>query len=218
MDLIDNHARRMRGFPGAIAFVAAAALFPVTSLAVAPPAVLQVCVRRDERSPVEFNENFTRGPIPLPAGVIFDIAGHTFGGAADPLDGLHMRTGPIPEWSGISKAEGERRGEALLEDARRDRRHRTGLVTLVAVRLTRSVPCALVPVAAVASEEWGWTVTPAFGDPSIYYQTFGVIHDGKLNTDWTAEPPALGVPALGGALNRVLRGTTDRVVRLPTGN
>ena len=178
-------------------------------------AQLEICVRQDSLTDRDdFDAAFEHGPVMLPAGVVFDLAGHTFGGASDPLDGKHMRPGAGVGWTGISKEEGERRSKVMLEDTGRNQRRTSGLVTTSAVRLTKARPCALAPVAAVASAAWGWTVAPIFGDPNIYYQTYGVVHDGKLNTDWTKEPAGYGTPALGGALNGVLRGTTERVINI----
>lgn len=178
---------------------------------------LQVCVRRDDPELEEFNATFARGPVVLPPGVVFDLAGHTFGGAADPLDGMHMGKGSDLGWKGITKVEEERRGRLMLDDSKRDQKHKSGLVTLSEIRLTKARPCATVAVAAVLSGDWGWTVSPVFGDTGIYYQTYGVIHGGVLNTDWTKEPPSLGEPALGGALNGILQGTTDRIVTIGSG-
>ena len=194
--------------------VAFTVLVPLTAQAAG---MLQVCVRRDDTDHEEFSAMFAHGPVVLPAGVVFDFAGHTFGGAADPLDGMHMRNGLDLGWKGISKAEEDRRGQLMLDDSKRDQRHKSGLVTLVGMRLTKARPCATVPVAAVASEDWGWTVSPVFGDPATYFQAYGVIHGGVLNTDWTKELPSLGGPALNGALNGVLQGTTDRVVTIGKG-
>jgi len=178
----------------------------------AAAAQLEVCVRQDSATDHDdFDAAFEKGPVVLPAGVIFDWAGHTFGGAADSLDGKHMKPGLAAGWSGVSKEEADRRGQLMVED-NRNKRLTTGLVTLATVKLIKAKPCGLVAVAAVRFPTWGWAVSPVFGDPGIYYQTYGIIHSGRLNTDWTKEPGSLGYAAGVGALNGVLRGTTDRVI------
>ena len=178
-------------------------------------AQLQVCVRQDSTTDhEEFDAIFAKGAVYLPAGTVFDWAGHTFGGAADPLDGKHSLPGAAPGWRGVSKAEDDRRGKLLVEDAGRNQRRTTGLVTLATARLTKAAPCTLVAVAAVLSPAWGWTVAPVFEDPGIYYQTYGVVRGGRLNTDWSKELNSFGVAATAGAVNGVLQGTTDRVIEV----
>ncbi len=197
------------------------AILLLTIAALAAPAAayataqLQVCVRQDSASDREdFNAALEKGPVVLPAGTVFDWAGHTFGGAADPLDGKHSLPGGATGWRGVSKQEEDRRGKLLVEDAGRNQRRTTGLVTLATSRLTKAAPCALVAVAAVRSPAWGWAVAPVFGDPAIYFQTYGVVRDGRINTDWSKESGSFGYAAGVGALNGVLRGTTDRVIEI----
>ena len=191
----------------------ALAAVPAAPAVVAAAAQLEECVRQDSATDrEEFDDAFEKGPIVLPAGVVFDWAGHVFGDVADPLDLKHMNPGPAVGWRGVSKEEEDRRNRILVEDAGRNQRRTSGLVTLATLRLTKATPCGLVPVAAVRSPAWGWTVAPVFGDPGLYYRPYGVGRQGRLSTDWSKEPGSFGYAAGAGSLNGVLRGTTDRVV------
>ena len=93
-----------------------------------------------------------------------------------------------------------------------------GVVTTREVRLTKGRPCADVPAAVALSAEWGWTVTPIFGDSTRYYQLYGVIRGGDLDTGFDDDESPLDHLAVRGQLNAVVRGTITEVIRLPGDN
>ena len=74
---------------------------------------LYVCA--EHADPYDWGIEFSRGPIVIPAGTVFDYAGHIMGGnLQDPKDTAHFdhgkgQKGNSPLWTGISPAEIERR-------------------------------------------------------------------------------------------------------------
>lgn len=145
-----------------------------------------------------------RGPVVIPACAVFDQAGQVF-------DTAH--SAGAKGWK-VPTAENERRTKLLLEDIAADQKHKSGVVTTREVRLTRAKPCAAAVAAAVLSPEWGWTVAPVFGDSTRYYQLYGVIREGKLETRFNNDESPLDHLASRGQLNAVVRGTVTEVVRL----
>lgn len=174
---------------------------------------LQICVERYKDAEEDFAEAFKRGPIRVPAGTVFDLAGPAFGPASDPRDMTHAIAGG--GWRGVSKEEAGRRGKLLVQHMDSDRRHRPGLITLSEVRLTRARPCAEAPVAAVDAPRWGWTVSPVYGSSETYFQTYGVVRGSKFEAGFDDDRDPLSFAAMQGEINGILKGTTDRVIRLP---
>lgn len=76
---------------------------------------IQLCL---EQHPVQ--DSFVQAPsgqmpVHVPAGTVFNYAGHAFGPAADPLDRAHAN--PDGDgWRGISSAEETRRRNLQMED------------------------------------------------------------------------------------------------------
>ena len=187
---------------------ALAALSP----SVASAADLEVCVRRNGADLFGFNEAFSKGAITVPTGTVFKWAGHTYGGAADPLDETHSLRYPAVGWRGVSKAEGDRRMQQMLDDGERQKGPTSAVITTREASLTKGRPCTVVPVATAGSAELRGESGPLTGDPGIYYQAYGVVQGVTLNTNWSAQPPALRSAGINGALNGVLKGKTDTVV------
>ena len=178
-------------------------------------ASLHVCVERIAGWEVDFTDAFEHGPIRLPAGTVFDFAEPAFGPASDPRDESHkLKDGG---WSGISKEESDHRGKLLVGDLDADKRHKPGIITLSEVKLTKGQPCADVLVAAVDAPDWNWTVSPVFGASDTYFQTFGVVRGSSFLTNWDDESDPLSFAATRGEINGILRGTTERTIRLPAG-
>lgn len=177
--------------------------------ALAAGGTLTICA--EHAHPGDWQDEWARGPVIIPAGAVFDRAGHIFGTVQDPKDYAHD-AGALG-WK-VPPAENERRNKLLLEDARADQKHGSGVVTTRQVRLTKAKPCAEVPAAAVLSANWGWTVMPVFGDATRYYQLYGVIREGKLDTGFNDDESALDHLAARGQLNAVVNGTLTETVRL----
>jgi len=53
----------------------------------------------------------------------------------------------------VLPAENKRRGKLLLKDAAADQKHKSGVVTMREVKLTKARSCADVPAAAVLSPD-----------------------------------------------------------------
>ncbi len=171
---------------------------------------LYICAEHTD--PDDWQDEWARGPVVIPAGTVFDLAGHVFGTVQDPKDYAH--DAGAKGWK-VPPAEKERRGKLLLEDMTADQKHKSGIITTHEVKLTKARPCADVSAAAVLSSDWGWTVAPVFGDSTRYYQLYGVIREGKLDTGFDDDANPLNHLATRGQLNAVVRGTITEVIRLP---
>lgn len=181
--------------------------------AFAQNAVLTICVKRVASVDEDFDASFSLGPIRVPAGAVFDYAGHAFGSPSDPIDSAHWKKDG--SWSGVDASESSRRSKVLAQDLLADQKHKAGLVTLAEVTLTKGKPCTTAPVAAAQSDEWGWTVTPVFGARDVYFQLYGVIRGQDLNTAFDNERNPLDYSGARGSLNGMLSGTTARTIRVP---
>ncbi len=179
------------------------------SPALAAGGTLTICA--EHAGADDWQDEWARGPVIIPAGAVFDQAGHILGTLQDPKDYAH--SAGATGWK-VSPSENERRSKLLLEDAAADKKHGSGVVTTRQVRLTKVKPCADAPAAAVLSPEWGWTVAPVFGDTTRYYQLYGVISGGKLNTGFNDDESPLDHLAARGQLNAVVNGTLTETVRL----
>ena len=175
-------------------------------------AELNICVLQIQKGDEDFREAFRRGAIRVPAGTVFDFAGHAFGPVSDPRDMAHSAD---HGWRGVSPEENDRRIKLTLEDVGADQRHKAGLVTLQGVALTSRAPCVSVSVAATSSASWGWTVAPVLGSSETYFQLFGVIRGRSFDTGFEHDDQPLDYVGVRGMLNGMLTGTTDRVVPIP---
>ncbi len=170
---------------------------------------LYICAEHTD--PDDWQDEWARGPVVIPAGAVFDQAGHIFGTVQDPKDYAH--NAGTKGWN-VPPAENERRGKLLLEDMSTDQKPKSGVVTTREVKLTKAKACVDVPAAAVFSPGWDWTVVPVLEDSTRYYQLYGVIREGKLNTRFNEDNFPLDHLAARGQLNAVVRGTITKVIRL----
>lgn len=173
---------------------------------------LYICAEHID--PDDWQDEWARGPVVIPAGAVFDLAGHIFGSVQDPKDNAHS-DGPSG-WK-ISAAENERRSKLILEDSSADQRHKSGVATRQQATLTRTKPCAEVPATAVLSPSWGWTIAKINGNDGLYYQLYGVIRGGELNTSFDNDAKPLDHLAARGQINAVVRGTINEAIRLLEG-
>jgi hypothetical protein len=161
----------------------------------------------------DWEDEFSGGPVVVPSGTVFDYAGHLMGGnLQDVKDWAH--SGDAGKWKGISKQEEQRRADLLAQDMAIDQKNTSAIVTTKPVTLTRSVPCALTTGKTVLSKQWGWTVSPITGDSALYYQTYGVIRRGALDTNFDADDVPLNHLAARGQLNASVRGTLTKTLNL----
>ena len=177
------------------------------------PAVLSVCIEHIAKDQEDFEKAFSAGAIDVPSGTVFDTAGPAFGPASDPRDIEHAKqpTG----WIGVSDAEATRRGALLAQALKADVKRKAGLITLSQLSLSRSQPCADVPVAAARSSEWGWTVSPVAGSQDVYYQAVGIRRFGHYDTPESGKS-ALDDVMVDGTLNGILHGVTQTSITIPS--
>lgn len=170
---------------------------------------LYICA--EHADPDDWDSEFAKGPIIVPAGAVFDYAGHIIGGKLqDPRDSAHYELG----WKGISPEENERRSKLVSQDLTIDEKHKSGLVITTKVVLTKASPCTLAQAEVILSNNWGWTVTPIQGDDTLYYQMFGVIRRGALDTNFDDDSVPLNFVASRGELNASVRGTITNTLNL----
>ncbi len=171
---------------------------------------LYICA--EHADPDDWDSEFAKGPIVVPAGAVFDYAGHIIGGKLqDPRDSAHWDT---HGWKGISPEENERRSNLVSQDLTIDEKHKSGLVITTKVVLTKASPCALAQAQVILSNNWGWTVTPIQGDDTLYYQMYGVIRRGALDTNFDDDSVPVNFVASRGELNASVRGTLTKTLNL----
>ena len=189
------------------------ALIAIAALTCSQAAAGSLYICAANLDPDDWDDEFSRGPIRVPAGTVFDYAGHIFGSLQDPKDSRHYSDAPSGDWK-VSKAENERRSELIIEDVSNNQKHTSGVVTTKEVRLTKSKPCVETSAAVVLSQQWGWTVAPLFGDSSLYFSAYGVIRQGQLDTTFNDDENPLDHAATRGELNASIRGTISQIIHL----
>lgn len=155
-------------------------------------------------------------PVHVPAGTVFNYAGHAFGPAADPLDRAHAN--PDGDgWRGISSAEETRRRNLQMEDIGGDgtyHRPQAALVTTGAVTLSRSHPCARMGASALLSPDWTWTMDTIPARPDMYFQVYGTLRDDHLDPTFNDDNDPFQRIAARGGINAVVTQTVDQAVTL----
>jgi hypothetical protein len=172
---------------------------------------LYVCVEHSD--PDDWNSEFANGPIVVTAGTVFDYAGHIMGGnLQDPKDSAHFDE--HGGWKGVSAEENKRRSSLLSQDLSIDQKNTSAVGTTKKITLTKSAPCAFVEAQAVLSKNWGWTISPIQGDETLYYQAYGVIRRGALDTNFDDDTVPLNFVAARGELNASVRGIITKTLNL----
>ena len=176
-------------------------------------AELTICVKHIAHYDDDFGAVFYHGPVRVPAGAVFDFAGHAFGSATDPRDESHQDKDF--KWTNITPEEQERRGKLTVEDATHNPgAGQSGLATLREVVLTKCAPCGRTEAAALLSHEWRWSVSPIFGASDFYYQLYGVIRNGIVKTDFSNDSNSFDFAGARGEINAIVSGTTTRMITL----
>jgi len=170
---------------------------------------LYICAEHSD--PTDWEAEFAKGPVIVPAGTVFDYAGHIVGGnLQDPLDSAHFDE---RGWKGLSLDEKDRRSKLMAQDSPTSKN--TGaLATLNQVTLTKSMPCATAQAEVVLSKNWGWTISPIQSDATLYYQAYGVMRRGALDTDFSDDSISLNFLGARGELNASVRGLITKVLNL----
>jgi hypothetical protein len=176
----------------------------------APSPGLYICAEHADED--DFEAEFSKGPVVVPAGTVFDYAGHMMGGRIeDPKDAANYGE---HGWKGISPEEDKRRSSLIAEDMKIDEKNTSAVATTSQVSLTKSAPCALADAEVMLSNEWGWTISPLHGDAALYYQAYGVIRRGALDTTFDDDSVPLNFLAARGELNGSIRGTITKTLNL----
>jgi len=109
---------------------------------------LYICA--EHTAPDDWQDEFSRGSVVVPAGTIFDYAGHIRG------KNIQDPKGDATDPKKPSQQEKQRRSDLLMQDSAIDRKNTNAVATTQQVTLTRSARPALWPNAeAVLSKQWG---------------------------------------------------------------
>ncbi len=110
---------------------------------------IYICATHTDQD--DWEDEFSRGPVVVPAGTVFDYAGHLMGG------NLQDPKGDATDPKDISQQEAKRRSGLLMQDMAIDPKNTSAVATTQQITLTSSAPCAMTPAEAVLSKQWGWT-------------------------------------------------------------
>lgn len=179
---------------------------------------LSICATHFKGDGSDFAAEFAHGAITVPAGTVFDYAGHAFNGPMDPKDDTH-RPPAADSWVGISEEERKRREQVIKEDLSTDsleNQHHSAVVTMAPVVLTKRHLCASVDAKAFIANDWRDDATTIFADPDIYFQSFGVVQDNRLTTDFDDDSNAFNFASARGELNAIVTKTLDHTFTLPS--
>lgn len=169
---------------------------------------LYICAEHADAG--DWEAEFAKGSVLIPAGTVFDLAGHILGGSLmDPRDSAHF---DVKGYKGVTADENERRSGLIAGDLSIDRKHSSAAATTKPVTLSQNAPCALAPAQSVLSKEWGWILPSIVGELDIYYQPSGVIRRGALDTDFSDDAVPLNFLASRGELNASVRGTLSNAL------
>jgi hypothetical protein len=171
---------------------------------------LYICA--EHADPDDWEDEFGHGPVVIPSGTVFDLAGQIMGdNLQDPKDWAHW---DAPGWKGLPKEEEQRRDQLILEDANVDQKNTRGVVTTEEIVLTKEQPCGFAHGLAAISGNWGWTAVTITEDKSVYYQLYGILKNGALDTRFTDDGIPVNYLASRGELNASVRGTINRTMDL----
>jgi hypothetical protein len=162
----------------------------------------------------DWTDLFSLGPIVVPAGAVFDYAGHLFNGLQDPRDVAHEKGNG---WN-VSAEEEARRDSLTLQDLDVDQKNTSGFATLRAITLTKKQPCATVSASAVMSDSWGWKQPVIEADSGLYFQVYGVMSGAGLSTSFDNDANPFDFAAARGELNASVVTTIERQVTIQDQN
>ncbi|HUN01031.1 MAG TPA: hypothetical protein PLI96_11190 [Halothiobacillus sp.] len=172
---------------------------------------LFVCV--DHVDPDDWKGAWQNGPINVPAGAVFEYAGHILSGnLQNPKDLMNLGK---DGWTDVSKAESDRRAALLTEDSQLELQDASAAVTTSEITLTMQHPCGLAPAASLIDPADGWSIFPIFGNSGLYFEIAGVIIGGKLNNNYSDGTPFDFVAQVS-ELHASVRGTLTQKIHLGT--
>ena len=115
----------------------------------------------------------------------------------------------------MSDAENKRRNASLLADLDRDKRHTSAVVTTQEIRLTKSAPCRIARASIALSDQWGWTIRTLSADSGEYFQSYGIIRHGELDTSFHDDNVPIDFLSTRGQLNAAVVGTLTTTTQIP---
>lgn len=148
---------------------------------------VEVCVEKYHGNEHDYAALFSEGPIIVPAGTVFNYAGHAFGPPSDPLDREHMHRAD-------GKGDADQPGNAIATSA--------------TVTLSAQKNCATTPGKVVISNDFGWKNGTISDAGRLYYQAYGNIIGGRLDTSFGGGSQ-FDYAAQSGQLNAVVHGTLN---------
>jgi len=189
--------------------ILAAAVVAIIWSSQASAGQIKVCVT--DPDPDAYNGFFEDGPIHIPAGAVFQYAGHILNGnLQDPYD-LHHDNNKLG-WTDASAAETKRRNTLMAEDS--DATDDSAFVTMTTMTLTKARPCATASARAVLSTDWKWSTAPIFANDDIYYQIYGVMVNDTIDTSMDGNS-SFDQISQGGSFNAEVTDTLTSAIRLP---
>ena len=142
---------------------------------------LKVCV--DHVDEEDWQGAWYYGPVTVPAGAVFEYAGHIIGGKLqDPKDLAHSTTSG---WSDATPRQIKHREDEIYKDLTLPSSEIGAAVTLAPLKLTEQHPCGIVGAATLLDPQDGWATYPLFADPAEFYEIAGVIKYGSLHENFS---------------------------------
>jgi len=145
---------------------------------------LRLCVANYHQG--YFDQEFEDGPVTVPAGAVFKFNGYILAGdLQDPEDEAHKDKGSANvTWSGVTSDEQRRRTDLMDRYARQKTsgdKVWSALATTTPVTVTKSQPCATVPVKIVVPRNNHGTTATLPADRTRYYSLIGSIKGGAFD-------------------------------------
>jgi hypothetical protein len=154
--------------------LASAILSILGGAASARAGAVEICASRLDAG--DWDELFSKGPIVIPAHIIFQFRGHILGSLMDPNDQGHSLPGG--GWQ-VSPAEVRRRNAVARNDANLWESGYLAFMTVKPSKLSIERPCASAEVEQVLSQQWGWSKTGIAADRSVLFRDLR-----RLRTRW----------------------------------
>jgi len=189
--------------------LASAILSILGGAASARAGAVEICASRLEAG--DWDELFSKGPIVIPAHIIFQFRGHILGSLMDPNDQGHSLPGG--GWQ-VSPAEVRRRNAVARNDANLWESGYLAFMTVKPSKLSIERPCASAEVEQVLSQQWGWSKTGIAADRSVYFGIYAVYEHGGVVTSFSDDSNPFFFAAARGEINASVTSDIDNFVVL----
>lgn len=168
---------------------------------------IEVCIEKYPGNERDYAALFSDGPVTVPAGTVFNYIGHTFGPPSDPQDRAHMGNDIGKSWPSLPLAERDRRNKIMASDL--DTQSKDAIAISRSVILTAQQNCATATGTTVMSNDFGWKNRTITDDGRFYYQAYGTISAGRMNTAFDGGTQ-FDFAAQSGQLNAVVHGSLNK--------